>query len=53
MEFTNDLGYAAWIARKDDTDDADEMSCAEDWANDVCETLAKSYGLEDWDSDDD
>ena len=53
MEFASDIGYAAHLARNDDTDDADEMGRAEEWVCDVCETLAESYGLEDWYSRDD
>ena len=46
--FSGDLGYAARAARRDNHEDAAELSRAGKWADEVCERLADDYGLEDW-----
>jgi hypothetical protein len=49
-EFASDLGYNARLAREGNEGDYPELACAENWADDVCDELAFSYGLEDWDA---
>jgi hypothetical protein len=44
-DFSVDLGYARRAA---DGGEAALLERAEEWADDVCERLAASYGLEDW-----
>jgi hypothetical protein len=48
MEFASDLAYNAHLARLGD--DYGALACAEAWADDICDQLAESYGLEDWDA---
>ncbi len=50
-EFASDLGYNAHLARLGN--DYPELACAEAWADDICDQLAESYSLEDWDACDD
>jgi hypothetical protein len=52
-ELSSDLGHVAVMAFKDSDVDSYELECAESWADDVCGTLAESYGLENWDACDD
>lgn len=52
-DFASDLGYAACKGRLNEIDGACELGHAEDWADKVCDQLAASYGLEDWDNCDD
>jgi len=48
-EFSVDMGCAARIARDSGHEDADDLEDAERWIDSVCDDLAASYGLEDWD----
>jgi hypothetical protein len=48
-DFASDLGFAAGRHRRGDGEGVDELERAEEWADEVCADLAKSYDLEDWD----
>ena len=47
-EFSADMGYAARIARRGNSEDAELLSIAERWIDSVCSNLEESYGLSDW-----
>jgi hypothetical protein len=49
-ELASDLGHVADRAYNDIAKDRYELACAEEWADDVCDTLAASYDLEGWDA---
>jgi len=52
-EFANALDYDARLARKSGSEDYPKLACAKAWVDDICDELAESYGLEDWDRCDD